>query len=69
MTFQTTPNLVKRVRAALDLAYSYLGGNAVGRDEKGRPKKDDQATQTEMAGAGHGDEGYTPYVFYEIEVS
>lgn len=60
---------MSRVRAALDLAYGYLAGNALGRDAKGRPKKDDQATQSEMAGAGHGDAEYTPYVYYEIEIN
>lgn len=58
-----------RVRAVLDYEYSYLGGNALGRDEKGRVKKDDQATQTEMAGTGHGDAEYTAYVYYELDVN
>lgn len=39
------------------------------RDAKGRVKKDDQATQNEMAGAGHGDADYTAYVFYELDVN
>ena len=67
-TSQTTPNLVNRIRAALDLAYGFLAGNALGRDDKGRVKKDDQATQSEMAGAGHGDAEYVPYVYYEIDI-
>ena len=52
----------------MDLAYGFLAGNALGRDDKGRVKKDDQATQSEMAGAGHGDAEYVPYVYYEIDI-
>lgn len=53
----------------LDYEYSYLGGNAIVRDAKGRVKKDDQTTQAEMAGAGHGDADYTAYVYYELDVN
>ena len=38
------------------------------KDKKGRPKQDDQSMQQEMAGAGLGESGYEPYVFYEFEV-
>lgn len=57
------------MKAALDSAYSYLGGNAVGRDKKGRVTKDDASLASEMAAVGLGTEGseYTPYVYYEIE--
>ena len=53
----------------MDTAYSYLGGNAFGRDKKGRVTKDDQALSSEMsaAGVGEGNE-YTPYVCYDFEV-
>jgi V-type H+-transporting ATPase subunit C len=61
------------VKASLDAAYSYLGGNAFGRDSKGRVTKDDSALTSEMAAAGlggHGGDGseYTAYVYYEFEI-
>lgn len=56
-------------RKNLDSAYSYLGGNAFGRDKKGRITKDDAALSSEMSAAGMGGEGneYTAYVYYEFE--
>jgi V-type H+-transporting ATPase subunit C len=72
-TCQTTPKLAKKVKNSLDSAYSYLGGNAFGRDSKGRVTKDDSTLSSEMAAAGvggHGGEGneYTAYVYYEFEI-
>ncbi|KAI0402058.1 vacuolar ATP synthase-like protein subunit C 1 [Xylaria palmicola] len=68
---QTNPKLVKKVKSALDTAYSYLGGNAVGRDKRGKITKDDAALTSEMAAAGVGGHGegneYTAYVYYEFE--
>ena len=69
--WQTTPKLGKKAKTALDSAYSYLGGNAFGRDKRGRVTKDDAALTSEIAAAGLGSsEGseYTPYVYYEIEL-
>ena len=58
------------MKANLDSAYSYLGGNAFGRDKRGRVTKDDASLTSEMAAAGlsvgEGNE-YTPYVYYEFE--
>lgn len=58
------------MKTALDSAYSYLGGNAFGRDKRGRVTKDDASLTSEMAavglGAAEGSE-YTAYVYYEIE--
>ena len=67
---QTTPKLAKRVRSSLDTSYSYLGGNAFGRDKKGRVTKDDSSTSADMQAAGHvGDgEDYSAYVCYEFEI-
>ena len=69
---QTTPKLAKKAKAALDSTYSYLGGNAFGRDKKGRVTKDDSALSSEIAAAGVGGHGegydYTAYVYYEFEV-
>lgn len=70
---QTDPKKAKRAKLALDSTYSYLGGNAFGRDNKGRVTKDDSALSSEIAAAGvgsHGGEGseYTAYVYYEFEI-
>lgn len=62
---------MKKVKAALDSNYSYLGGNAFGRDKRGRITKDDAALTSELAaaGLGHADANdYTPYVYYEFEL-
>jgi len=69
---QTNSKLAKKAKASLDVKYSYLGGNAFGRDSKGRVKKDDQAISTEMQAAGHiGDSAaeYSAYVYYEFEIA
>lgn len=66
---QTNSKAAKKARANLDASYSYLGGNAFNRDNKGRPKKDDQALTNEMQSQGHmGDVEYSPFVFYEFEI-
>jgi V-type H+-transporting ATPase subunit C len=68
---QTNPKLAKKVKTALDSAYSYLGGNAFGRDKRGKITKDDAALTSDMAAAGVGGHGegneYTAYVYYEFE--
>lgn len=67
--YKTDPKLSKNVKTKLDSAYSYLGGNAFGRDKKGKITKDDAALSSEMAAAGLGGEGneYTAYVYYEFD--
>ncbi|KAI1190034.1 vacuolar ATP synthase-like protein subunit C 1 [Nemania serpens] len=69
---QTNSKLVKKAKTALDTKYAYLGGNAVGRDKKGKITKDDAALTSEMAAAGVGGHGegneYTAYVYYEFEL-
>ena len=69
--WQTTPKLMKRVRNSLDSSYSYLAGNAFGRDKKGRVTKDDSSMSADMQAAGHtGDGGeYSAYVCYEFEIN
>lgn len=58
------------MKTALDSQFSYLGGNAFGRDKRGRVTKDDAAMSSEMAaaglGTGDGNE-YTAYVYYDLE--
>jgi V-type H+-transporting ATPase subunit C len=69
MRAKTTPKNVKRVKQNLDENYSYLGGNAFGRDSKGRIKKDDQAMSNDIQTAGHlGDQEYSAYVYYDFEI-
>jgi len=70
---KTSPKQAKKAKASLDSTYSYLGGNAFGRDKKGKVTKDDSALSSEMAAAGvgaHGGEGteYTAYVYYDFEI-
>ncbi|KAF2131810.1 ATPase, V1 complex, subunit C [Dothidotthia symphoricarpi CBS 119687] len=65
---QTNTKKAKNAKTNLDTAYSYLGGNAFGRDSKGRVKKDDSATTSDMQQAGHVDQEYTAYVYYEFEI-
>ncbi|KAH8735422.1 V-ATPase subunit C [Ilyonectria robusta] len=67
---KTTSKLSPKVKTALDSNYSYLGGNAFGRDKRGKITKDDAELSSEMAAAGLGTgEGheYTAYVYYEVE--
>ncbi|KAL8793533.1 MAG: hypothetical protein Q9195_003906 [Heterodermia aff. obscurata] len=68
---RTTPKLMKRVRTSLDNSYSYLAGNAFGRDKKGRVKKDDSAMSADMQAAGNTADGadYSAYVCYEFEIN
>ena len=70
LTEQTTAKLAKKAKAALDVQYSYLGGNAFGRDSKGRIQKDDQSMAHEMQGQlGDGATEYSAYVYYEFEIA
>ncbi|KAL4947011.1 hypothetical protein BDW69DRAFT_179215 [Aspergillus filifer] len=48
----------------LDEKYSYLAGNAFGRDKKGRVKKEDP---NEMQAVEGGSAEYTAYVYYDFE--
>jgi V-type H+-transporting ATPase subunit C len=67
---QTTGKQEKRVRQGLDKEYSYLAGNAIGKDKKGRPTKDDANVDAGLQAAGQGGDGaeYSPYVCYGLEV-
>lgn len=51
-----------KAKRNLDEKYSYLAGNAFGRDKKGRVKRDEPG---ELHGEGGGE--YTAYVYYEFE--
>jgi V-type H+-transporting ATPase subunit C len=67
---QTTAKLSPKLKSDLDRSYSYLGGNAFGKDKAGNVAKDDASPTSDMAaaglGAGDGPE-YTAYVYYEFE--
>lgn len=64
---QTTPKLAKKVKQSLDTHYSYLGGQALGRDKKGRVIKDD-STSADVGATGGDNAEYTPYVYYEFSI-
>ena len=74
LTFlQTDKKRDSRARKGLDSEFSYLAGNAFGRDSKGRPKKDEGMSgggAVLVAGAaGEGASGdYSAYVVYTIDV-
>ncbi|GLI74400.1 vacuolar ATP synthase subunit C [Penicillium ochrochloron] len=53
-----------KAKSNLEEKYSYLAGNAFGRDKKGRVKRDDP---NEMHTGAEGSAEYTPYVYYEFE--
>lgn len=63
---QQTPSSKQADKAKknLDDKYSYLAGNAFGRDKKGRVKKEDP---NEMHGVEGGGAEYTAYVYYDFE--
>ncbi|KAL5349359.1 Vacuolar ATP synthase subunit C [Pseudogymnoascus australis] len=54
---KTNTKQAKKARTSLDSAYSYLGGNAFGRDKKGRVTKDDATLSSEMSALGVGGQG------------
>jgi len=62
---RTTSKQATRAKRNLDQNYSYLAGNAFGRDKKGRVKKDDVADMHALGEAGGAE--YTAYVYYEFE--
>ncbi|PLB37468.1 H(+)-transporting V1 sector ATPase subunit C [Aspergillus candidus] len=64
-TIIRTPNAKQADKAKhnMDEKYSYLAGNAFGRDKKGRVKRDDPH---EMSAGGEGHAEYTAYVYYEF---
>lgn len=64
---QTTSKLAKKIKGSLDTHYSYLGGQALGRDKKGRVVKDDSTTAEVGTSADHHTE-YTPYVYYDFSI-
>ncbi|KAF1357060.1 hypothetical protein BDV97DRAFT_307631 [Delphinella strobiligena] len=67
---KTDPKRGKKAKANLDAAYSHLGGNAFGKDKKGRVTKDDSAMSTEIQSIGGSNaENYNAYVFYEFEIA
>ncbi|KAG5295110.1 vacuolar ATP synthase subunit C [Histoplasma ohiense] len=65
---KTTNKQARKAKSLLDDSYSYLAGNAFGRDKKGRVQKDDPLDMQHVSGAGESGAGeYTAFVYYEIE--
>ncbi|CAG8141907.1 unnamed protein product [Penicillium olsonii] len=60
----STSKQADRAKQNLENKFSYLAGNAFGRDKKGRMQRDDPG---EMHATGEASAEYTPYVFYEFE--
>ncbi|KAK2761547.1 Vacuolar ATP synthase subunit C [Arachnomyces sp. PD_36] len=65
---RTTPKQAVKAKKALDESFSYLAGNAFGRDKKGRVQRDDPGEMQQAAAGGEGAGGeYTAFVYYEFE--
>lgn len=58
---------ILKVKDTLEGKYAYLGGNAYGKDKKGKILRKDEASVAEFT-AGSG-ESYTPFVEYVFEVA
>ncbi|KEF52843.1 V-type H+-transporting ATPase subunit C [Exophiala aquamarina CBS 119918] len=58
----------KKALQGLDSEFSYLAGNAFGRDKKGRPKKDEGMNSADAVAAGGEQGDYSAYVLYQIAV-
>jgi len=59
---------MKKTREALEARYAYLGGNAFGKDKKGKIQRKDDSSVSEFTSAAAGGEEYTPFVEYEFKV-
>lgn len=55
---------MRKVKSELEESFSYLAGNALNRDKKGRVKKVDASMESEIAAAGA--DNYSPFVYYEF---
>jgi V-type H+-transporting ATPase subunit C len=64
---QTSSKQATKIKSSLDKNYSYLGGNAFGKDKKGRPTNDSGVGSEQIA--QHGNEDYTAFVYYEFEIA
>lgn len=60
----TNEKLAKKAKTQLDAAYSYLGGNAFGKDKKGNIKDDVGDIAAGMLGDGE----YPAYCYFEFEI-
>ncbi|KAI9829796.1 MAG: Vacuolar ATP synthase subunit C [Phylliscum demangeonii] len=65
---KTTAKQAPKVKQALDARYAYLGGQAFGRDKKGRIVKDEAGMASDLASTGHGGGDYSAYVCYEFGI-
>jgi V-type H+-transporting ATPase subunit C len=68
VTQQTDQKRAEKARKGMDSDFSYLAGNAFGRDSKGRIQKEESVGGPEIAGLEGGSE-YSAYVCCTIDVS
>ena len=59
---------IAKAKKDLENKYDFLGGNAYGRDKKGRIKRKDDANIAEFTASAGGGEDYAPFVEYFFEV-
>ncbi|RVD83077.1 uncharacterized protein DFL_007479 [Arthrobotrys flagrans] len=59
---------IGKVKDSLETQYAHLGGNAYGRDKKGKIVRKDDANVAELAAGTMGGSEYTPFVEYLFEV-
>jgi len=64
VVIHSNAKLAKKAKTQLDAAYSYLGGNAFGKDSKGNIKDDVGEIAAGMLGGGE----YPAYCYFEFEV-
>ncbi|KAK6542106.1 hypothetical protein TWF694_007875 [Orbilia ellipsospora] len=60
---------IAKVRETLETQYAHLGGNAYGRDKKGKIVRKDDASVAELAAGTMGGSEYTPFVEYYFELA
>lgn len=60
---------IDKVKDSLESKYAYLGGNAYGRDKRGKIVRKDDAAVAELAAGTMGGSEYTPFVEYLFEVA
>ncbi|KAF3939501.1 hypothetical protein ABW19_dt0207304 [Dactylella cylindrospora] len=59
---------IGKVKESLETKYAHLGGNAYGRDKKGKIVRKDDASVAELAAGTMGGSEYTPFVEYLFEI-
>ena len=65
---QTDRKRESKARKGLDASFSYLAGNAFGRDKKGRVKKDEGMSGNDMVAGAESGGDYSAFVCFDIDV-